>query len=149
MSRRGWLILVGSLFLPGLLCVEAFVLFHKESPRPRPIPDGVYRPATGDELVAIEGDRIRFVVHDVVHGRDPAPTDVVVKEYDYYSVYPDRALEAGPMTSAEALGGPVGRYEWSWDGTAITRRSVLEKGQRPADLEPPKIFRRAVEPPPN
>ena len=141
MNRRGWLILVGSLFLPGLLCLEAFILFHKESPRPYPIPDGVYRPATGDDLVAIEGDRIRFVVH----GRDPSPTGMVVREYLHYAVNPGGELVAYPMTSAEALGGPVGRYDWFWDGKVITRREPLL--QKPARLEPTLIFRRAAEPP--
>jgi hypothetical protein len=93
--------------------------------------------------VAIDGDRSRFVVH----GRDFAPTGVIVKEYDYYSVYPDGRLVFGPRTSAEAIGGPVGRYDWSWDGRVITRAELPAKGKTPADLGPPLIFRRAAEPP--
>ncbi|HEV8198473.1 MAG TPA: hypothetical protein VGS03_00470 [Candidatus Polarisedimenticolia bacterium] len=139
MSRRGWLILVGSLFLPGLLCLEAFVLLHKEPYHER-IPDGAYRPASGDDLITIDGDRIRYVVHD----KDPAPTSVFVREYDY-SVNQDGTLFV-QMTSAEFGNGPVGRYDWSWDGNVITRReNPLRKA--PSGHEPPLIFKRAAEPP--
>jgi hypothetical protein len=140
-SRKGWLILLTSVLVPGFLFLGLVVTFSSRN-LPRPIPDGVYRASVGADLVAIEGRRIRFVVQ----GRDPGPTGAVVKECDD-TVYPDGSIVAYPMTSAELFSGPVyGRYDWSWDGQVITRREIERPGRKRSDLSPPIAFTRSARP---
>jgi hypothetical protein len=86
---------------------------------PHPIPDGVYRSASGNDSIEIAGRKVRFSLHV----REPAGSDFIVKEYNY-SVYPDGRLQPSFMNSSNALGGPVGRYAWYWDGTVIKRRDA-------------------------
>jgi len=109
--RRVWRSALALLAISSAIgCVQ------RESPHP--IPDGVYRSAAGNEQIAIAGKRIHFVLQ----GTDRSAS-TVEKEYNY-TAYPSGRVELYPMTSADALSGPVGRYEWSWDGTVISRRDA-------------------------
>ena len=130
MSRKAGLILVAFIVVTGLPLIGWLAFRCQSGEPPHPIPDGVYLSDSGDERITIEGKRIRFRLHDA----EPARREFIELEYDY-AVYSDGRVQPHPMSSADALGGPAGRYEWSWDGTVISRRDAR-------DVEPKVTFAR-------